>query len=233
MKFKHIIGILPKPKAILFDWDGTIIKLSRERFFTSCTNTLVQLGHAPLKREELKETGSISESLARRIKCPNQLLEARKLFYKKFSEDSISEDDLMNGATSIIKKAKYHNIPKGIVSNLDTILLKSQLKMVNLYNEFEVIIGAEEGEPIKPHPAPLLKSLKSLNLSPGKDIWVIGDTSETDIQCANAARCTSFLVNSQGTSNTIKPDIYLESLSEFEEIIDAVIGKTKERSYSI
>jgi phosphoglycolate phosphatase-like HAD superfamily hydrolase len=233
MKFRHVVDALDKPKAILFDWDGTIIRLSRERFHTSCTNALVQLGYAPLKRSELKETGSITESFMRRIRCPIKLKEARELFYKNFCEDRISEKDLMIGARNLLKKAKDFRIPMGVVSNLDTYLLYNQLKMVNLNDQFEVIVGAEEGEPIKPDTAPLLKSLKSLKLLAGKDIWFIGDTLETDIKCANAARCTSFLVNSQGTSNAIKPDIYLESLSEFEEVIEKVISKEKIQNYHI
>ena len=55
------------PQAIIFDFDGTLIKLSHMRFLSAYNKTLAKFGYPSGTLEELKASNSIDQTFSEKI----------------------------------------------------------------------------------------------------------------------------------------------------------------------
>jgi HAD superfamily hydrolase (TIGR01662 family) len=99
----------------------------------------------------------------------------------KGAEHHISEFTLYEGVTELLEFLQAHDVRMAVVSTSPGEYCRMVLEHVGI--NCHCIIGKEEGN--KPSPAPLLKALESLKLSPEHSI-VFGDKA-TDIEAAQNA----------------------------------------------
>lgn len=201
---------LPKPKAVLFDWDHTLsnpdatILLS----FNLALAAMEAKGYClpdqqdpPLPATELfakfdyrTDTPKFLTERYTKAFGPEVGQQALQTYFDTFSEHTREHTRLMTGALDTMRLLQRNNIPIAIVSfkrqpTLDKetdALLKHKLKPFP-------VLGRRPGIPTKPDPQSVDEALKALHLPAGTardQVWLVGDSLGSDVGCARGAKCT-------------------------------------------
>ncbi len=113
-------------------------------------------------------------------------------YKKQYRDISVEMTTLLDNAKLSVEEAsKFARL--GIVTTKTTKYTLPILENFGILEHFEVVIGRQEVENPKPHPEPILKALEAMNLSPNKEIYMIGDT-KLDIIAAIAANVNNIAV---------------------------------------
>ncbi len=211
---------LKSPKAILFDWDNTLVN-NWDPIFFAYKETLKQLGLKQQTREETLKNAkySLRETFPKIFK--RDWKKAKKIFYLSFTKIHLKKIKPIAGSEKILKKIKMHNIPSGIISNKDGVLLRKEINKLGWKKYFKVIIGANEAKKDKPSKYPLLLALKKISLKANKNIWYIGD-NEIDVEFAKKNKCSSiFIENKLFKKKDLKhtPDLAIKRIKLLEMYI--------------
>ena len=175
-----------RPKAILFDVDGTILPFDGvvKHLQEACRHFGVRV---PTKREVLKYTigYKITESIPK-------LIPETKGFIKEFSEyyrDAYNNDTKsikpFPYVRRIFKLVKKKKMKIGIVTTKSTKQALVTLKYYKL--PYDVVIGHDDVKKRKPNPEPVLKACRLLKVKP-EDCMFVGD-HPFDMQAAKRAGC--------------------------------------------
>lgn len=178
-------------QVILFDLDGTLI---------DSTDAIVGCFYHSFKELDFQFNGD-DEDIKNEIGYPLDIMyanlgvdeslvwdfvDAYKMEYRKISK---AQTTLLPQAVESIKlAASFARL--GIVTTKTTEYTIPLLEHLGIMHYFETIIGRQEVENPKPHPEPVLKCLKNMNLEPNKNIFIIGDT-KLDIIAGNEAGISS------------------------------------------
>ena len=180
-------------KAVIFDFDGTIID----------TNKLIinSWQHAFLhfegkKRDEKEILKTFGETLEYSMKNMMPKIDTKKAI-EKYREYQISnsekEIEIFNGIEELLIGLKERKIKIGIVtSRLRNTTLK-YLEHFDLMKYFDEIVTCDDTVIHKPEPEPALVAIKKMGVNVEETIMV-GDT-KFDIGCANNAGIDSVLVS--------------------------------------
>lgn len=159
---------------ILFDLDGTLIDSTEailESFYhalqthkevTQITDQMItsQIGH-PLS--------VMFESLG--VEKVEEHIQTYKLHYRKISREKTI---LLPNALDAIKEASEF-ARLGIVTTKTALYSKELMEHFGVMDFFEVLIGFENVQHLKPHPEPILTALKQMDANTD-NVWMIGDT---------------------------------------------------------
>ncbi|MBP3585248.1 MAG: HAD-IA family hydrolase, partial [Peptococcaceae bacterium] len=173
-------------KAVLFDLDGTLIDTS-DLIFRSFEYALDTVLHTQIPREELLWTfGRPLEQIMKSLggERADELL-------KSFRAYSISHETDINLFPQVHETLAYLRA-KGIKTAIVTSRIRPStmrdLEILQLNPAlFDAIITPESTIEHKPHPAPALKAMELLGVSPEETI-MIGDSMH-DLQCGRQAGC--------------------------------------------
>ena len=127
----------------------------------------------------------------------------------------------MIGSEKILKKIKKFNIPIGVISNKDGVLLRKEISKLGWNKYFKVVIGANEAKKDKPSKYPLLLALKEISLKANKNIWYIGD-NEIDVEFAKKNKCSSIFIENKLFKKKdlkYKPDLIIQKIKSLEMYI--------------
>ncbi len=185
---------MKKEIVILFDLDGTLI---------DSTDAIVGCFKHSFKELNFDFNG-IDEDIKDEIGYPLDIMYANLGVDKSKVWDFVA---VYKEEYRKISKAQTYLLPKaiesvklatsfarlGIVTTKTTAYTIPLLEHMGIIKYFETIIGRQEVENPKPHPEPVLKCLKNMNLLPNKNIFMIGDT-KMDIIAANEANISSIAV---------------------------------------
>lgn len=181
---------LPTPRAILWDWDNTLVDAWAG----------VQAGMNAALRAFAMPEWSVEEVRARarlslRESFPSlfgaEWERARDLFYAEVRARHLELITPLAGIEAALAAAAPW--PQAVVSNKQGPILRAEAAHLGWNPHFGVLIGAGDATADKPSPAPLLMALDKLGISAGPDIWFIGDTG-VDMQAARAAGCSAVLL---------------------------------------
>ena len=208
-----------KEKVILFDLDGTLI---------DSTNAIVGCFHHSFKELNFNFIGS-DEDIKNEIGYPLDIMyanlgvEKTKVWdfvasYKnKYKKIAIAQTTLLPNAVESVKLASSF-ARLGIVTTKTTAYTIPLLEHLDIMKYFETIIGRQEVENPKPHPEPVLKCLKNMNLKVDKNIFIIGDT-KLDIIAGNEAGISSVAVL---CGYGIKEELILHTSNIVNDSLEAV-----------
>ena len=209
-----------RPKAILFDVDGTILPFDGvvKHLQDACRHFNVRV---LTKKEILKYAigYKITESV------PVLIPETRK-FIKKFANyyrDQYNSDvknikpfPYLKEIFDWIKKKK---IKIGIVTTKTSLQSRITLEYYKL--PYDVIIGNDNVKKRKPHPEPVLKACRILKVNPEECIF-FGD-HPFDMQAAKAADCTAVgVLTGWGNETNLKKagaDIIIKDLRSLKKLL--------------
>ena len=86
----------------------------------------------------------------------------------------------------------------GVVSNKQAVTLRQEVPQLGWDKYFGVAIGATDAAHDKPHADPALLALERLGITPGADVWFVGDTT-ADLGCAQNAGLSAIFYSEHET----------------------------------
>ena len=199
-----------KPKAIIFDLDGTLIHSAPDIQFAA-NEALKSIGRAPLDlptiisfigngieklvERMLNATGGYDEPLRRAVLAD---------FLEIYSNNMTTLTKPYAGVVTVLEQLRAGSISLGVCTNKPTEPAREICKHLGIADFFDVIAGAETGVPKKPDPQPLISCMTAMDCAPGQVIYV-GD-SAIDFHTARNAE-VSFRLFSGGYLNESLPDL--------------------------
>jgi phosphoglycolate phosphatase len=199
-------------KTILFDLDGTLIDSTQaivETFFWTFQQFNINFQGSSKDIEQM--IGYPLEDMYQHLGIKQELINDIVLAYKqKYRQISISQTKLLDGAIESLELASSF-ATLGIVTTKTTQYTMPLLKHLDIWKYFKTIIGRMEVIHPKPHPEPILKALKKLNVTnSNNNVFMIGDT-KLDLISANRAKVVGIgVLSGYGTQ---------EDLSQFSPYI--------------
>jgi len=205
-------AILPRPKAILFDWDNTLVD-SWAVIHAAMNHTLAAMGMPVWTRAEIEIRARASLRDSFPILFGEDWTRAEKLFYEHFSSIHISHLAPLPGVADLLDYLGGEAIYLAVVSNKRGAFLRKEAAHLGWDRFFRVLAGAGDAARDKPAIEHVELALKSApGLAAGKDVWFVGDT-DIDLICAHQAGCLPVLVREippqEGEFNDHPPALYL------------------------
>lgn len=181
-----------KPKAILFDWDNTLVDSWRV-IYDALNFTLESFGKEPWSLNETKIR--VSKSL--RNSFPelfgDKWEKASEVFYGRFDEIHISHLKPAKGAQKMLDNIFEQEIFMGIVSNKRGDYLRKEVWHLGWDKYFSSSVGATDTEHDKPSTEPVTLALSKFTYRRAAYIWFVGDAN-IDMECAYRSNLTPVLL---------------------------------------
>ncbi|NBX52917.1 MAG: HAD family hydrolase [Proteobacteria bacterium] len=174
---------LPKPDAIIFDWDNTLVD-TWPLIQIAINKTMKHMNKDPWSLEKVRDTvhKSMRESFPEIF--GNDWQKAGEIYKKSYTDINIDNLKLLNNSFELINFIYRKNIPQFLVSNKVGITLRKEVKKLQINELFFSIVGAQDANRDKPNFDPVDFALMSSGIETKKHkIWFIGDTI-ADVECA-------------------------------------------------
>lgn len=212
---------LRPPKAIVFDWDNTLID-SWECIHVANNATLSHMGHAEWTMEETRQR--VAKSL--RDSFPDifghRWEEARDFFYSTFRAIHLDHLKPLPGSGELLAELAKQGVWLAVVSNKNGGFLRKEAEALGWNHYFGRLVGATDAVEDKPSSAPVLMALDGSGLAPSEDVWFAGD-SAIDMHCALNAGCAPVLVRDAaplpGEFLDFPPRRYVTGCGEFAALV--------------
>jgi phosphoglycolate phosphatase len=188
---------IPKPKAVLFDLDGTLIdsapdlaaaadKMRTDRGLPSLEYALYRPMAGSGARGMLHVAFGMPEAHADYEDFKNE-------FLNNYQQAMTLKTTVFSGVTDMLSALQAMGLRWGVVTNKSqrfTIPLSQQM---DLFKTAGAVVSGDTTPHAKPHPAPLLEAARLLGLPP-HDCWYVGD-DERDIVAGKAAGMVTVAAN--------------------------------------
>jgi len=209
-------------KTILFDLDGTLIqtpkiildafKLTFNKFVPSVNLNESELSNF-LGQTLWKTFGTYMDN--------QETIEEMVTYYREISNDMIEMGlSAYPNAKQTIKYLKKQGCKIGIVTSKMKEVAKYHLKLTDLFDEIDGIIGYEDVINHKPDPEPIYKALELFSAKKDETIY-IGD-HENDIKAAKKAGIESCAVTYSIRLKEMlleQPEYVIDDLKNLEDIV--------------
>lgn len=216
---------LNQPKAIFWDWDGTIVD-SYGFLDEAHSHTLVTLGFEPFAEGEYRQYfGKPREILYPLIY--KDCAEDAKAVFQAFVMENAHRVPLIAGCTDVLAYLHDQGVMMGVVSNKKASLIAEEMKHKGLERYFSVLVGAGDAQRDKPSAEPLELAIEKAELThlDCADFWLVGDT-ENDLACAQAAGVKSILYEDGHQDPALKtryhPAFSFKDYTAFQEFLVAI-----------
>ncbi len=205
-------------RAILFDFDGVVVQSERlhrktflevlnpmgidvslERWFAEFAGT----GSRNIFTVLLREAGSDVDV--------DEYVEIRKKAYGKAVENG--ELELTDGVREFLETVRGKGIKTAVVSGGHASNIRIVLKKMELEDQFDLVIGAEDVSNRKPHPEAYLKAASMLGAKPEECVGV--EDSESGSKAVLKAGMKLVVVRSPAARNLNGYYAIINSFSEF------------------
>ncbi|HAJ29626.1 MAG TPA: phosphoglycolate phosphatase [Gammaproteobacteria bacterium] len=198
------------PKAIVFDLDGTLIH-SAPDLHAAANSMLSALERPTLELPTIISfIGNGVERLVERCLDATGDYDvplrgaALEIFLAFYQQNMTTLTRPYAGVVSSLQTFQTAGIALGICTNKPTKPAREICERLDLTQFFNVITGAEDGQPKKPDPASLLACISALNILPSEALYV-GDSEIDYLTAHNAA--VPFRLFANGYLNAPLPDL--------------------------
>lgn len=182
---------LPIPKAILFDWDNTLVN-TWPLIHAALNMTMRHMNHEEWSYE--KVTTVVKQSM--RDSFPalfgDRWKEAADFYQASYRSIHLEQLNPLPHVLDMLGAIPRNRTFVGVVSNKQGSTLRKEIAALAWEQYFDVAIGASDAARDKPHAEPVLLALKDTGIAPGPDVWFVGDTG-VDLGCAQVTGCTPVL----------------------------------------
>ena len=210
-KNKKALLQLPKPKAVIFDWDNTLVD-TWPLIHEAIDKTMVAMGREPWGLQKVRDTVHKSMRESFPIIFGDNWEKAGEIYKNSYRAIHLDKIELLPNAMNLINKLEEQGILQILVSNKIGITLRKEAAKLGIDRKFFSIIGASDAAFDKPSREPVDLALLGSGLDPKKDvIWFVGDTI-ADVECAYNSGCIPVVYGHSG--NQISKTISLEFLQE-------------------
>ena len=209
-------------KAILFDFDGTLIN----------TNDLIFESYRVAFREVLKREITFEEilKLYGRPLYPSLMEygeEGERLYniYREFNNDN--HDKMakpFDGASEGVRMLKTKGYLLGIVTSKRLHMVKRGLDIMGLNSVFDVIVTPDDTQKSKPDPEPVLCGCKKLGVDPS-DAFYVGDSifdMESGMRAGTRLCAVKYSITPPEKLLAFSPDFFVDTIEEFAQKMEAL-----------
>jgi len=215
-----------RPRAILFDLDGTLVD-SAPDLTEALKCTFLVLDKQPHSEE--KVTGWIGngvDKLLHRaltdsmdgVASGDEFWRARKSFFAEYQKQSGNKSRLYHGVEKALEKLFQQGTLIACVTNKSRQFTLPLLEKLGIINYFNMVVCGDDLTNKKPHPEPIIFIANKLNIKV-EDCLMVGD-SVNDVKAANTAEMRIFCVDygySQGVNlQALKVDAMISDIREIE-----------------
>lgn len=215
---------LARPKALLFDWDNTLVD-SWGILHHSMNVTLAGMGEPAWSYEETRRRVRASARDAFPELFGERAEEAAALFYRTFEAGHLEALRELPGAGGMIAELAKSGFYLAVVSNKRGHILRKEAAHLGWNRHFRALVGANDAVRDKPAVEVVELALAGSGLSPGPEVWLVGDT-DIDMTCAVNAGCVAVLLRpeppAKGEFVTAAPHLHLESCAALAQALRAV-----------
>jgi len=217
---------LPKPRAVLFDWDNTLID-SWAVIHDAMNRTLVRFGHEPWTFDETRERvrHSMRDSFPQLFGDDWQA--ANDVFTEMFAELHIKRLALLPGAEDMIRGLADRGLTLGVVSNKRGHFLRAEIEHLGWGELFHGVVGANDAARDKPAIDPVHLALEGSGIGTGPNLWFAGD-ADIDLRCAHAAGATAILIREQAPRPSefedCPPHAHATDCTGFRALVEAALA---------
>ncbi|HRJ11970.1 MAG TPA: HAD hydrolase-like protein [Alphaproteobacteria bacterium] len=226
--------MLPKPRAILFDWDGTMVD-TWKAIIAAYNITRIAMGMDPWDETTARHNIRKSWRDAFPEVFGDRWEEASKIYREQYGALNQDHIEPMRGAFELLDDIKQLGIYCAVVSNKSGPFLREEVKYFNWGQHFTCVVGAGDAKRDKPHGDPVLMALGASGIIPGPDVWFVGDTG-MDMQTAYATGCTPILVSGfnlrQGELENYPPHAEFDDLYSLHDALRAAVQSGKNADHS-
>lgn len=210
-----------KFNCILFDLDGTLIDTT-PLILESFKHSFLYHYNVSVKDEDLMKYLGVP------LKNPFEELypDTTEILIKTYREFNEMKHDSYTGVfvgiAQMLEKCRKQGVTLGVVTSKRRELATRGLKLFDLFEYMDVLVGMEDTTIHKPKGDPVLKALDILGLKDFDRILYVGDSTH-DILCAkdagvhSAAVGWSYLPHEE--LHAVKPDIFLNKPTDLLEYI--------------
>lgn len=233
-KNREALTRLKKPKAVIFDWDNTLVD-TWPLIQQSIDNTMQEMGKEKWGLEKVRDNvhKSMRESFPEIF--GQDWERAGEIYKNTYRSIHLKQISLLPNALALIMKLYEKEILQFIVSNKIGLTLRKEVKCLEIDRLFFASVGAMDASSDKPSREPVELALLGSDLDPKKDeIWFIGDTI-ADVECAYNSGCTPIVYGHSlhQISKTISKQILEEGRNgkgaipvyfDHQELVDVLNG---------
>jgi phosphoglycolate phosphatase len=188
---------IPKPKAVLFDLDGTLIdsapdlgaaadKMRTDRGLPSLEYALYRPVAGSGARGMLHVAFGMTEAHADYEDFKNE-------FLNNYQQAMTVKTTVFSGVTDLLAVLQAMGLSWGVVTNKSQRFTIPLSQHMDLFKTAGAVVSGDTTPHAKPHPAPLFEGARLLDLPPG-DCWYVGD-DERDIVAGKAAGMVTVAAN--------------------------------------
>lgn len=186
------LAAVPRPRAILFDWDNTLVdSWATIHHALTIVRTAMDLPPWSLEETRSRVRLSLRESFPQYFGARWE--EARRIYLDAFAAIHLERLAPLPGSGALLRALSATGIFLGVVSNKTGALLRREAERLGWAPYFGSIVGAGDAAADKPAAAPALLALAAGGIAAGERVWLVGDT-EVDMLCARNAGCLPVLL---------------------------------------
>ncbi len=186
-----------RPRAILFDWDGTLVD-SWGAIHAALVGTQQAAGVAPWTLAETRERlQSLRDHFP--VLFGAAWREALADYRRRYYATHLEAIRPLDGAEALLIACADLGVPLGVVSSKLGDGLRREALHLGWRRHFGALVGSGDAPRDKPDAAPAHAALAALGVSPGADVWLVGD-STADLGCARNAGLGAVLVGDDPTA---------------------------------
>ena len=216
-----------KPKLIMIDVDGTLVDSVPDLAY--CIDEMMQklglqkCGESKVRHwvgngiPKLVERALSGELEGRPIKEVFDI--AYPIFLDLYEDNTAERSYLYDGVREGLDYLKSQGYQLGCVTNKSEQFTHPLLKVLDIFNDFKIIISGDTLAKRKPDPMPLLYCAEHFNLKP-KECLMLGD-SVSDVKAARAAGfdiiCMSYGYNHGNDIADENPDLVIDSMNQLSD----------------
>jgi len=181
-----------RPRAILFDWDNTLVD-SWPIILDALNITFVAFDLPPWTMDEarVRVRKSMRDSFPELF--GEKWRDAGELFYEHYAAIHVERLRPLPGAEAMLQTFTDADIHLGVVSNKNGGFLRLEASHLGWDRFFGALVGALDAEQDKPDPKPVTLALGPSGIKSGPAVWFVGD-ADIDLECAHNAGLTPILL---------------------------------------
>jgi phosphoglycolate phosphatase len=183
---------LARPRAILFDWDNTLVD-SWATIHEALNTVMMAMGKPLWSLEDTKERVRLSLRESFPIHFGDRWEEARQIYLDAFCAIHLERLNPLPGRGELLKGLAVAGIYLAVVSNKTGALLRRETEELGWSALFGSVVGAGDAAADKPHAAPVALALEPSGVESGEAVWFVGDTG-IDMECAHNSGCVPILL---------------------------------------
>jgi phosphoglycolate phosphatase len=188
---------LRRPRAILFDWDNTLID-SWATIHDALNFVMAAMEKPSWTLAETKQRVRLSLRESFPVHFGERWEEARQIYLDHFRAIHLQRLSALPGRGEMLRGLAEEGIFLGVVSNKTGALLRREAEQIGWSAYFSTVVGAGDAAADKPNPAPVRLALAPSGIAAGQAVWFVGDTG-IDMECAGNSGCVPVLLGGELT----------------------------------